>query len=115
MTAANFSVKVYLSGTVPPPSTPTTLTMVSGNSQTGVQGQSLASPLTVLVTDANSNPVSGVTVTFTVTGGGGTLSTGSVTTNSSGLASSTLTLGPTAGSQYGGSGIQFAGRKPDYV
>ncbi len=73
------------------------LVMVSGNNQSGIVGQALASPLAVEVTDANGNPVAGTAVTFAVTAGGGSLNATSTTTNSSGLGSTTLTLGPTAG------------------
>jgi hypothetical protein len=67
----------------------------------GAAGQPLPNPLVVEVTDANNNPVSGVPVTFAVTAGGGTLTGGvtqlTVNTNSQGLASTTLTVGATAG------------------
>ena len=60
-------------------------------------GTTLASAFVVKVTDASGNPVAGTSVTFTVTSGGGTISPGSVSTNSLGLASATLMLGLTAG------------------
>ena len=100
--AANFSVKAYVSGTVSgngPGSLPgvaTTLAMVSGNGQTGKVGQQ-PTPFTVMVTDANGNPVSGTSVTFAVTAGGGTLTSVLVSTSAQGLASATLTMGPNAG------------------
>jgi len=40
--------------------------LVSGNSQTGNQGQSLAAPLVVVVRDASNNPLSGQTVNWSV-------------------------------------------------
>jgi len=76
---------------------PTALVLVSGNGQSGTVGQPLAAPFVVRVQDASGNPVAGVGVTFTVTAGGGTLSATQVSTNSSGQASSTLTLGPNPG------------------
>jgi len=95
LTTANFSVKVYApSG---PVGTAANLVLVSGNGQTGTAGQALGSPFTVKVTDSSGNGVSGVTVTFTVTAGGGTLTAANVSTDVSGLASSTLTLGASAG------------------
>jgi hypothetical protein len=101
LTAANFSVKAYVSGgstTPPPPSgTASNLLLVSGNNQTGAAGGALPAPLTVKVTDASGNPVSGINVTFVVTGGGGSLSASQVATNSSGLAFTTLTLGSSVG------------------
>jgi len=84
--------------TLPPPTlTQTTLLTVSGNNQTGSVGQALPNPFVVKVTDGSGNPVAGVTVIFQVTAGGGTLSATSVSTNSSGTASSTLTLGVSGG------------------
>ena len=50
------------------------------------------------VQDQNGDSLSGVTVTFAVTIGGGSISASSVTTNASGQAETTLTLGTTAGS-----------------
>ena len=102
LTAVNFSVKSFVgSGGPPPPPPPpgpaTTLLMVSGSAQTGNVGQALANPLTVKVTDAAGNPISGITVTFAVTAGGGSLSNIAVATSSQGLASTILTLGAAAG------------------
>jgi hypothetical protein len=54
----------------------------------------------VRVTDASGFPVSGVNVLFAVTSGGATIggqSNASVTSNASGLAEVTLTLGSVAG------------------
>ena len=73
------------------------LVSVSGNNQTGSAGQPLANPFVVKVTDAKGNLVSGATVTFAVTAGGGVLSPAIATTNTQGLASTTLTLGSNAG------------------
>ena len=47
--------------------------------------------------DAQGRPVAGVTVTFTVTDNNGTLSNSTATTDASGLAETTLTLGNSAG------------------
>ncbi|MGO8684224.1 MAG: IPT/TIG domain-containing protein, partial [Thermoleophilia bacterium] len=43
---------------------PTTIAVHAGNTQSAVVGTAVATPPSVLVTDANSNPVSGVSVTF---------------------------------------------------
>jgi len=94
LTAANFSVKAFTSGTV---TASGNLVMISGNSQTGAVGQPLANPFVVKVTDPSGNPVSGASVTFAVTAGGGSLSSAVVTTNSQGTASTILTLGAAAG------------------
>lgn len=79
-----------------------TLTLTSGNSQSGKRSAALASPFVVTATDANGNLVNGASVTFsiaTVPGGatGQALSVTSTTTAANGQASSTLTLGNTAG------------------
>ena len=71
--------------------------IVSGNNQRGDPGTELADPFVVEVLDEDGDTVSGVTVTFRVTGGGGSLSATSDTTNSRGRAETTLTLGDSPG------------------
>ncbi len=71
--------------------------IVSGDNQSGEPGTELDDPLVVEVLDEDDDPVSGVTVTFSVTAGGGSLSDTSVTTNSSGRAQTDLTLGDDPG------------------
>ena len=73
------------------------IAIVSGNNQRGNPGTELANPLVVEVLDDDNDAVSGVTVTFRVTGGGGSLSATSVTTNAQGRAQTTLTLGDEPG------------------
>ena len=75
----------------------TSIVRVSGNNQTAVVSTALPNPFVVEVRDQDGNAFEGATVAFEVTGGGGALSTDSVTTGSNGRASSTLTLGSTAG------------------
>lgn len=75
-----------------------TITVVSGDLQTGTTGQELPSALVVLVSDAFDNPVPGAAVTFQGTGGATPVSA-SATTDAEGLASTAVTLGPEAGSQ----------------
>jgi hypothetical protein len=79
---------------------PTRISIVSGNNQTGAAGQALPVDPTVVVQDVNNNPVAGVAVTFTVTGGGGAVvPTSPVATGADGRASVTSwTLGPSLGS-----------------
>src|SRR5574341_1068797 len=79
--------------------TATQTVKVSGDSQVGIVGSTLAQPLVVEVRDALSNPVAGVTVSFTVTSGGGALSAGAAVSDGSGQAQITWTLGGTAGTQ----------------
>jgi len=69
----------------------------SGDGQSGTAGTTLSAPLVVVVRDANANPVSGATVGFTVTAGGGSVSPASAVTNASGQASAILTLGSSGG------------------
>ncbi|WP_392479074.1 N,N-dimethylformamidase beta subunit family domain-containing protein [Nostoc sp. C110] len=69
------------------------LIKVSGDNQSGVTGATLPNPLVVKVVNAQNNPQSGVTVNFTVTNGGGSVSPTTAITNASGQASTTLTLG----------------------
>ena len=76
---------------------PTTLTIVSGNNQSGVIGGMLASPFVVEVQDGNGDPSVGVAVTFAVTMGGGSLNPETTVTRPDGRAASTLTLGWSAG------------------
>ena len=70
---------------------------VSGDGQTGVAGAQLANPFGVEVRNQYDNRLPDVPVTFTVTAGGGTLSTTSTTTDKNGRAQSTLTLGQQPG------------------
>jgi protocatechuate 3,4-dioxygenase beta subunit len=73
-----------------------TTTKVSGDAQT-VTSDSTSQPFVIKVADRYGNPVQGVVVAWTVTGGGA-LSAASTTTNASGTAQVTLTLGATPGS-----------------
>jgi hypothetical protein len=77
---------------------PSQLEKVSGDLQTGAAGTSLGAPLIVKVTDALGSPMEGVTITWSVTGGGN-LSSTSTRTDASGQTSVTRTLGGTVGQQ----------------
>ena len=78
-------------------SVPFVLKGVSGIEQKAPAGTTLDQPFVVSVRDSNGEPSAGVVVTFEVTAGGGTLSVTSVTTDSSGNAATTLTLGTRPG------------------
>ena len=80
-----------------PPLVATKLVKISGGNQQGAPGEELANPFVVAVQDQNGNPMAGVTVTFAVTAGGGTLSTLTPTTDANGQAQTTLTLGSMIG------------------
>ena len=80
-----------------PTEEPNTLTRSSGEGQEGQTGAVLAAPFVVSVLDQNGSAFAGAVVTFSVTAGGGTLSVDTATTDASGRARSTLTLGPEPG------------------
>ncbi|HEV8151055.1 MAG TPA: Ig-like domain-containing protein [Gemmatimonadales bacterium] len=77
----------------------TKLLVAAGAGQSGVVGSTLAQDLTVLVTDALDNPKAGVTVSFAVLSGGGSLSATSAITSATGTATVRWTLGNIAGTQ----------------
>ena len=80
-----------------PPPMATSLEVISGDNQTGLTGETLMNPFVVEVRDQYDDPMEGVTVTFAVSTGGGSLSDMSVDTDANGLAQSTLTLGSDPG------------------
>jgi hypothetical protein len=95
------------------PPGPASITIVSGNSQTGVAGSVLPDALTVRVADSGARPVAGVTVSWAVTAGGGTVAPASSVTDSGGTANTRWALGTTAGANRatatvaGISGVMF--------
>ena len=68
------------------------IALISGNGQTGAVGTTLTAPLVVAVTDAFQNPISGVTVTWSVDAGGGSVSSATTVTDGNGQASVTRTV-----------------------
>lgn len=76
---------------------PASVAVASGNGQPGVAGQALPDPLVVRVTDASGSAVSGATVQWSVTLGGGSVSPGTSTTDAEGRAQAAWTLGTAAG------------------
>jgi serine protease len=80
-----------------PNRTPAAILALSGDNQTGAAGIPLQQPLIVQVDDKAGDPVSGVTVVFSVTAGGGSIQPASATTNSRGQATAIWTLGTLAG------------------
>jgi uncharacterized delta-60 repeat protein len=75
---------------------PAYVQLSSGSLQSATTGAPLAQPIKVIVTDASGNNLSGVTVTWSITGSGGIFSGPSVT-DSTGIAATTLTMGSTPG------------------
>ena len=89
---------------VTPPAPPTgpgpaaSVTLREGDGQSGEPQQPLAVAPSVIVRDAAGKAVPGVPVTFAVDSGRGTVTSGSVTSNSDGVATAgTWTLGPVEG------------------
>ena len=72
---------------------PQTITKISGLDQQGPVGSSLAHPFVVRVQDQYGNSLAGVPVTFVVSSGGGTISAETATTDATGRAATSLTLG----------------------
>lgn len=104
--AGQNAVEARVSG-VPPvvltataePGTPAEVSVVDGDAQTGPVGVALPDPLVVEVRDRFGNPVPGATVSFAVTGGGGSLAATSVVTDGDGRGRVTWTLGSAEGQQ----------------
>ena len=90
ITSATFQVNAT-------PAAPSDLSKASGDAQTGADGTALAAPLVVQITDEFGNPVAGVAITWTVTGG--TLSSADAVTDANGEAHAVLTLGASSGSE----------------
>lgn len=72
---------------------PTSIVAVSGDNQRIVVGGTLMAPLVVEVRDQNGDGISGVTVDWAVTAGGGSLSASSSTSGADGRTSVVLTVG----------------------
>jgi hypothetical protein len=74
------------------------LTKNAGDNQTAVAGNAVSTPPSVVVKDSNGNPTQGVTVTFAVASGGGSVAGATAATNAAGIATvGSWTLGPTVG------------------
>ena len=73
------------------------LSIVSGNDQTLAVGTSSLTPLVVSVVDQNGDPMTGVSVAWSVAAGDGQLSAASSITNAAGDASVSFTAGSIAG------------------
>ena len=76
---------------------PTTLSIISGDNQEGIAGTVLADPFVVEVRDQDGEPLSRVTVTFTVTAGRGAMGVVTSRTDSDGRVASVMTLSPEPG------------------
>ncbi len=76
---------------------PRALTMIGGEEQEGRPNAALGRPFVIEVRDQHGDPFEGAEVTFAVTGGDGTLSVETVSTDADGRAATTLTLGEELG------------------
>jgi hypothetical protein len=76
---------------------PATIGIQAGNNQEAQAGTVLPTDPAVIIRDSGGNPVSGVQVTFDVTGGGGSVNPPTATTGASGIAATNWTLGGEAG------------------
>jgi plastocyanin len=79
--------------------TGTTIAVSAGDNQVAEPGQPLADSLAVIIRDASSNPLSGLTVTWAVVGGVGSVSPTSSVTGANGIARTRRTLGAPLGQQ----------------
>ena len=73
------------------------LSKVSGDNQSSLSGATLAAPFVVELRDENGSVLEGISVTFTVVTGDGTLSVTHTTTDADGQAESRFTLGASLG------------------
>jgi hypothetical protein len=78
---------------------PDTVLIISGNNQTGSQGEPLAEAVKVKVTDNHGNAISNVPVYFEITQGAGSVDNTSILTSNEGFAEAQWTLGTSGESQ----------------
>lgn len=79
------------------PPVPASITIVSGNGQTGVAGSALPTALSVSIKDSSGRAVPGASVSWAVIEGGGSVTPTTNSTDSAGLATTTWTLGAALG------------------
>jgi len=77
--------------------TPSALAVQTGTQQTGTVGSTLATPLTVVVTDNNGRVISGARVDWDASAGSGSTSPSASITDSKGVAQTLWTLGTVVG------------------
>jgi hypothetical protein len=84
--------------TLPPqPGPPADLLRVAGDSQSARAGNEVPAPLLVRLVDGQGQPVHDAAVSWVVGDGGGNVSPATAQTDTAGLASTRLTLGPSPG------------------
>jgi plastocyanin len=98
-------------GTPPPTTAITKAASASGDAQSGTVGQPLSQPIRVTVTQ-DGQPLPAATVTWSTTAAGASLSGPSTTTDNSGNATNTWTLGTAAGPQTAQASLSGASGSP---
>ncbi len=88
---------VLFTATTPIVGSPASAVAVAGNNQAAPPGSRLADSLVVRVTDQSGNPVSGVTVVWSVAVGSGSVSPATSVTDAAGRAATSWTIGATGG------------------
>lgn len=88
---------------------PASLTLISGNGQSGSPNTTLSNPITVEVRDANGAVIKGMNVRWSVLSGGGQVSTSSTVTDINGRASNTWKLGISGNQQLSAAVIKSDG------
>ncbi len=83
--------------TIAEPGPPSRIEAFAGNGQVDSVGRALSTSLIARVTDFVGNPVAGVTVSWSVVSGGGTIARFSNVTNPNGFVFADLVLGPAPG------------------
>jgi hypothetical protein len=86
---------------------PAALLMVAGDGQFGLPGGALPESLVVQVVEAQSTGVAGVAVSWTVTGGGGTVAPATATSDGNGRVAARWTLGALGANQVSVSAAGF--------
>lgn len=94
----------------PPEAQVAVFQVLGGDGQSARAGEQLPNPLMVAVLDHQQRPVAGVTVSFTVQQGSGTISPQEVVTDASGIARSRWTLGGAGSHQVTASVRNWEGR-----
>lgn len=83
----------------PAPPTPSAIVKVSGDAQNATVDQELPDPIVAQVNDQFGAAMSGVSVTFQIISGGGSVGSATATTDASGQVSTTWRLGTASGPQ----------------
>ncbi len=116
----NSPVSVFADSALATAAFPHILRVVSGDNQTAAPGAALSADLVVEYVDVNpvtgaATPIPGVTVTWSITTGQGSLSPPTSTTNAQGRATSRWTLGPGTGTQSASAAVAAVAAAPGSI